>query len=107
MEGLRAASTDTETERPNAGKNLYKTIRLSMHRNECNNKEIPSWSEKAPNWEKICFQLEKFFFPVRNPVLGGYKHFIAFPSIFFFFLHPKNGERYSKKILHNFAFSMT
>ena len=79
LEGLRAASTDTETEKPNAGKNLYKTIRLSMHRNECNNKEIPSW--------------RNFFFPFRNPVLGGYKHFIAFPSIFPLSRHPKNGER--------------
>ena len=61
MEGLRAASTDTETEKPNAGKNLYKTIRLSMHRNECNNKEIPSWSEKSAELGKNMFPVGEIF----------------------------------------------
>jgi hypothetical protein len=36
----------------------------------------------VPSWEKICFQLEKFFSLTGNPVLGGYWHFPAFAPYF-------------------------
>ena len=38
--------------------------------------------KKAPNWKKICFQLDKFFSPTGNPVLGGYSFFNAQSPIF-------------------------
>ena len=63
-------------------KNLY---RIAWHNPEGHNhikEKRPVGWEKAPNWEKISFQLEKFFFPVRNPVFGGYWLFYAKPSIF-------------------------
>jgi hypothetical protein len=36
----------------------------------------------VPSWEKICFQLEKFFPLTGNPVLGGHWHFPAFAPYF-------------------------
>ena len=35
-----------------------------------------------PSWEKICFQLEKFFFLTGNPVLEGYWLFPGFAPYF-------------------------
>ena len=38
--------------------------------------------KKVPNWEKKCLQLEKIFFPTRNPYLEGYSDFVEFLPYF-------------------------
>jgi hypothetical protein len=43
---------------------------------------MPVGRKKAPSWKKICFQLENYFFPTGNLVLGGYSHFNAHSTIF-------------------------
>ena len=59
-------------------KNLYRFARhKSADDNEINGKR-PVGREKAPSWEKICFQLGKIFSPTGNPVLEGYSLFDAF-----------------------------
>ena len=45
----------------------FKDILMS----KCKNRAIGA--EKAPSWEKICFQLGKLFFPTGNLKLGGYR----------------------------------
>ena len=43
------------------------------------------WSivaEKAPSWEKICFQLGKLFFPTGNLKLGVFAKICYFIHIF-------------------------
>ena len=43
---------------------------------------MPVGRKKAPNWKKICFQLENYFLPTGNLVFWGYWLFIAFSAIF-------------------------
>ena len=45
-------------------------------------------AEKAPSWEKICFQLGNLFFPTGNLKLGGYRKNLLFHP-YFMFVHPK------------------
>lgn len=42
-------------------------------------------AEKAPSWEKICFQLGKLFFPTGNPKLGVIANFFDFISILYLY----------------------
>jgi hypothetical protein len=53
-------------------KNLYKFARWKAVGCNKTNKKCPVGRKKVPSWKKICFQLENYFFPTRNPVLGGY-----------------------------------
>ena len=63
-------------------KNLYRSARhKSTDDNEINEKH-PVGREKAPSWEKICFQLGNYFFITGNLVLGGYSLFNAFVPFF-------------------------
>ena len=90
----------------NKVRNLY---RIAWHNPEGHNhikEKRPVRLKKAPNWEKICFQLEKFFFPVRNPVLGGVLAFLCKTFHFPLSKHPKNSKRQDKKILQKIAFPM-
>jgi hypothetical protein len=48
--------------------------RLSPMRNGVR-RVCPVKRKKVPSWEKICFQLEKFIFPVGNMKLRGYWEF--------------------------------
>lgn len=51
---------------------------------KCKNRAIGA--EKAPSWEKICFQLGKLFFPTRNLKLGGYRNILRFYLYYTIFL---------------------
>jgi hypothetical protein len=62
--------------------NLYKKRKRKDTNFNATKKITPVGRKKAPNWKKKCFQLDKFFFPTGNPVLGGYSHFNAHSTIF-------------------------
>ncbi|MEE1088035.1 MAG: hypothetical protein UIC63_03640, partial [Bacteroidaceae bacterium] len=51
--------------------NLYKTRKRKDTNFNATKKITPVGRKKASSWKKICFQLDKFFFPTGNPVLGG------------------------------------
>ena len=53
---------------------------------KCKNRAIGA--EKAPSWEKTCFQLGKLFFPTGNLKLGGYRKNLLFHP-YFMFVPPK------------------
>lgn len=44
--------------------------------------ELPVGQEKAPSWEKICFQLENFISPVGNMKLRVHCVFCGFHYMF-------------------------
>ena len=62
--------------------NLYKIWKRKDTNFNATKKITPVGRKNAPNWKKICFQLDKFFFPTGNPVLGGYLLFNAQSPIF-------------------------
>ena len=65
--------------------NLYKTGKpfKDVLMSKCKNWAIGA--EKAPSWEKICFQLGKLFFPTGNPKLGVIANFFDFISILYLY----------------------
>ena len=50
--------------------NLYKIRKRKDTDFNAVKKKTPVGRKKAPNWKKICFQLDKFFFPTGNLVFG-------------------------------------
>ena len=78
LEPLRAASAETESNITRVGKySLQSNAAFNVLKMNAVIRDSLVGRKKEPSWKKICFQLENYFFPTRNPVLGGYWHFNA------------------------------